>query len=108
MLVCNISYPTSQDLANSSASITWTTGLSNVDLSDQSEVVVDGVYLEAVLNIMSVNSSYCGAYSCSALDDRIAQPTIGTATVQVGKMHIPQSRCITNVLLYAHSTFDRH
>ena len=85
MLVCNISYPTPQELADSTPTLTWTSELSNVDLSGQNSQEIDGVYLESVLNIANVDSRYCGNYTCSANDDRIAQPVTGTASVQVGR-----------------------
>ena len=81
MLVCNISYPTAQDLTASAPTLAW----SEVDLSAQSSQVVGGVFFESVLDISSVNSSYCGYYTCAAVDDRIAAPFTGTASVQVGK-----------------------
>ena len=84
MLVCNVSYPTNEERMGSMPTIVWTIGPAGVDLSNQSSQDVD-VYFESVLNLMSVDSSHCGDYTCSANDDRIAQPVTGTANLQVGK-----------------------
>lgn len=85
MLVCNISYPTTVERMASMPTLTWTSGPGGVDLSDQDSRNVSDVYFESVLNLTSVNSSHCGNYTCSAIDNRIAQPFTGTANVQVGK-----------------------
>ena len=91
MLVCNVSYPTNEERMGSMPTLVWTIGPTGVDLSDQNSLDVGDVYFESVLNLMSVDSSHCGDYTCSANDDRIAQPVTGTASLQVGK-----SSCLTN------------
>ena len=84
-LVCNISYPSSEDLMSSVPTLGWETRLMNVDISDQSSQTVGDKYFESVLSISSVNSSYCGIYTCVALDNHVALPTTANATINVGK-----------------------
>ena len=83
VLECNISYPTAQDLMDANATLIWSTELSNV-ASSQSVTVMDR-YLVSELSLPSVNSSYCGMYTCTASDDLVALSTSDTAMVQVGK-----------------------
>ena len=83
VLECNISYPTAQDLANSNATLIWSTELTYVALY-QNVTAMDR-YLVSQLPLSSVNSSYCGRYVCTARDSFVAQPTADSAMVQVGK-----------------------
>ena len=82
-LVCNISYPTSQDLINASATLVWSTELIGV-ISVQNTTRYDK-YLVSELYIPTVNSNYCGTYVCSARDMFVAQSTMGLAMVEVGE-----------------------
>ena len=83
VLECNISYPTAQDLMDANATLDWSTELSNV-ASSQTVTEMDR-YLVSELSLLSVNSSYCGMYTCTANDDLVALSTSDTAMVQVGK-----------------------
>ena len=85
MLSCSITYSTPQDSQDAMPVITWSSGLTGVDLSAQSYQVRGTVTWESVLNLTNLNSSYCGSYTCSASDSRVAQPTTANAQVQVGE-----------------------
>ena len=85
MLVCSISYSTSEERRDSMPTLKWMTGPAGVDLSDQNSQDVGDVHFEAVLNLTNVDSRHCGDYTCSAIDDHIANTVTGGAEVQVGK-----------------------
>ena len=88
MLSCSITYSTPQDSQDAMPVITWSSGLTGVNLSAQSYQVRDAVTWESVLNLTNLNSSYCGSYTCSAGDSRVAQLTTANAQVQVGKIKL--------------------
>ena len=85
ILMCNISYPSSQDLTDASPTLDWLTELTNVDPSTSSQVTTEDAYLVSVLNLTSVNSNHCGVYTCAAEDMFVAQPSNLSARVEVGK-----------------------
>ena len=96
MLSCSITYSTPQDSQDAMPMITWSSGLTGVDLSAQSYQVRDALTWESVLNLTNLSSSYCGSYTCSAGDSRVAQLTTANAQVQVGKIKLLATMNHTN------------
>ena len=62
--------------------ITWNSNLTNVDISDQ-DLHTDAELAYSTLNLINVNSRYCGVYTCSAMDNFTGLPSIGNTTVTV-------------------------
>lgn len=81
-LTCNVTYATAQRLEISAPIIRWDTELNNVDVSDQT-MLTTGVFAYSNLNLDDVNSSYCGIYFCSAMDQFTGLPSTGNATAIV-------------------------
>ena len=83
-LQCSITYPSSQHFMTAMPLITWTTPLSDVDISHVSMTVVGGGRnSQAALILDSVNSSYCGTYTCSVVDQFTGVPSTADTTVDV-------------------------
>ena len=81
-LVCNVSYPTVQTATVSMAFFSWNTDFEGVDITDQNLTQI-GEVIVSQLHLDSVNSSYCGQYSCSVTDRYTQLPTTGYATTLV-------------------------
>lgn len=86
-LTCSVTYMTSQRLGISMPLIRWDTDLDHVDISDQT-VLSSGESAYSNLTLSNVNSSYCGIYTCSAMDRFTGLPSTGSATaiVNTGKV----------------------
>jgi len=82
-LTCTISYESAAALMAANPSSQWSTVL-NVPTSQQ-DTIIDLQQSSTTLILTSVDSNYCGTYSCMATDSFVAQPSTGTATVSVGK-----------------------
>lgn len=83
-LQCSITYPSVQNYITAMPSITWTTPLSDVDISNVNVTVVGGGRnSQATLILDSVNSSYCGTYTCSVMDQFTGVPSTADTTVDV-------------------------
>ena len=81
-LICNVTYLSPDHLVASMPAITWSTNLTNVDISDQS-LNTDAEFAYSALNLVDVSARHCGVYICSAMDNFTGQPSIGNATVSV-------------------------
>ncbi len=84
VLICRVTYPDNQALMDAMPSITWTTDLLDVDISNQTESTM-GSEFNSTLNIGGANSSYCGVYTCAASDSNVAVASTEIAMVDVGK-----------------------
>ena len=87
LLVCDLTYGSStQSLDAAMPTLTWTTDLSNVDMSAQTSSRLGDTRFESRLTIMNINSSYCGEFSCTGSDINTAQPSTASTRVDVGML----------------------
>lgn len=82
-LMCSITYESVANQMAANPSLTWSTRLA-ID-SFQQTMNTNQVQYTSTLNLTRVDSSYCGAYTCTAIDSFIAQASTDTAIVDVGK-----------------------
>ena len=81
-LNCSIEYPSPDVLNVSVPMLEWSTTLSGVDIIDQSfHMIAEFAYLE--LHLSNLDSSNCGGYTCSAMDQFTGLPSIGETIVNI-------------------------
>ena len=82
-LTCTISYESGAALMAANTSLQWSTGLEVA--TDQQVSVTNQQQFLTTLILASVDSRYCGTYTCTAIDNFVAQASTDTTTVSIGK-----------------------
>ena len=83
-LQCSITYDSADELAQADPTLVWTTMLA-MDISGQQITTMPNEIFTATLSLMSVDSSFCGDFICTAEDSQTAGTTMTTSSVDVGE-----------------------